>query len=309
MNLRLRVAVLVIFLAGIVVSSVFYLDRNTLAVFATPAPYLPLNHQSLLNPDSTEQLESMFERHDYQWPLPQGTTVPPLIVQQIPQDFPETKDMARKKSLFLRMLLPMALAENQKIGQQRRLIQEMYRQPDALPLPDSLVGKALDKLTQRYRIKEDFVMKSSLKQLLKRLDEIPASIVLAQGVIESGWGSSRFAMQGNSLFGEWTYNPQVGLAPQRRNANAKHLVKAFPNLLSSVKSYMKNINTGRAYREFRQMRANMRATSQPLEPLILASGLLRYSAKGQHYVDYVRKVIEVNKLHELDQLSLHMTLQ
>jgi Bax protein len=270
-------------------------------VFVDP----PLNSNELrsVSVSSSEELEQVFTAENFAWPL-QRENVPPLVLQALPKDFPAIADMSQKKALFLRVLLPMALLENHNIKQQRAVIEHMYAQPKLVPQPDSMVGKALDKITKRYRVETDFAMESRLQVLLARLDEVPPSLVLAQGVIESGWGSSRFALEGNSLFGQWTYNPKLGIAPKQRAETATHYVRAFPDLFSSVKAYMRNLNTGRAYRSFREMRSKMRVEQNRLDPLTLAGGLLAYSEKGQAYVNYVRKVIRINDLHLLDGQSL-----
>ena len=268
------------------------------------APYTNNLTLQPIVPKSTVELERLFDRAHYDWPLSQQQSVPPLLVQSLPGDFAEIDDTARKKALFLRALLPLVLMENQKLHNQRKLILQMLMQRNFAPRPDSLVEQALDRLTRRYRIDQDIGVKKSLAKLLIRLDEIPPSLVLAQGVIESGWGSSRFALQGNSLFGEWTYQPNQGLAPLNRNEHEHHFVRAFPDIYASLRSYMNNLNTGKSYQMFRIMRAEMRRKQQPLKSLELATGLEKYSTKGREYVDYVRKVIEANDLQELDELSL-----
>jgi Bax protein len=263
-------------------------------------------NQSLasITPKTTLELERFFEAANYVWPVKQSQVVPPLVIQSLPPDFPQVENMAQKKALFLRALLPLVLIENQKLRNQRQIILRMLTRPKSVPQPGSLVEQALDRLTRRYRVEQDNSMKKGLAKLLIRLDEIPPSLVLAQAVIESGWGSSRFALQGNSLFGEWTYHAEQGLAPRDRDADKSHFVRVFPDIYSSMRSYMNNLNTGKAYLSFRIMRAEMRRKQQPLRSLDLAIGLNKYSAKGREYVDYVRKVILVNDLRNVDELSL-----
>jgi Bax protein len=257
-----------------------------------------------ITPRNSIELERLFREADFGWPLPRQTAVPPLLVQSLPRDISAITGAERKKALFLRVLLPMVLMENQKIRSQRKLILQMLMAPKMVPRPGSLAEQALRRLILQYRIDRDIGLQKSLAKLLIRLDEIPPSLVLAQGVIESGWGSSRFALQGNSLFGEWTYRPSQGLAPQSLDDDRRHFVRSFPDIYSSLRSYMNNLNTGAAYQAFRIMRAEMRRKHQPLKAMELAAGLEKYSSRGLRYVDYVRKVIGVNNLQEFDELSL-----
>lgn len=141
--------------------------------------------------------------------------------------------------------------------------------------------------------------------LLQRVDVIPTSLVLAQAANESAWGTSRFALEGNNLFGQWCYVEGCGIVPERRIRGATHEVKRFDSIADAIEAYFLNINSHHLYKDFRDMRARMRRQQRDLDPMELAYGLGHYSERGDHYVDEVQAIIEKNSLQERDaQLSI-----
>ena len=132
--------------------------------------------------------------------------------------------------------------------------------------------------------------------LRRRLDVIPPSLVLAQAAKESGWGTSRFAREGNNLFGEWCFSEGCGIVPDRRAPGRTHEVRSFDSPRDAIDSYLMTLNTHRAYRELRSIRAQHRAQQEALSGLQLAAGLSRYSERGQAYVDEIRSLIRFNEL-------------
>jgi Bax protein len=133
--------------------------------------------------------------------------------------------------------------------------------------------------------------------LLERVDAVPTSIILAQGALESSWGSSRFTREGNSIFGMWTWKTP-GIVPSRREEGKTHKVKAYENVLEAVRAYHLTLNRVESYEEFRQLRRNTD------NPLILAEGLRFYSERGQDYVEDIKNVILSNDLQKYDNFSL-----
>jgi len=140
-----------------------------------------------------------------------------------------------------------------------------------------------------------------LDQMLYRLDVIRAGLALGQAAYESGYGTSRFAVQGNSLFGQWTYGGD-GIVPQEQRTSSKgdHRIRAFDWPFDSVRGYFINLMSHPAYEDFRRLRAEMRAAGKLLESLTLADGLLRYSERGQDYVDALKAMIQHNGLDRAD---------
>lgn len=150
-------------------------------------------------------------------------------------------------------------------------------------------------LAKRYRIKSDdpAVIR---QRLLIKVDTIPPALVMAQGAMESAWGTSRFAVEGNNYFGQWCFRPGCGLVPEARSDDKNHEVRLFPTPQASVNSYMRNLNSHPAYRDFRKARAELRAQNERLNSCYLAQGLVHYSEKGNHYVETLKTLIRVNHL-------------
>jgi Bax protein len=140
--------------------------------------------------------------------------------------------------------------------------------------------------------------------LLKRVDIIPPSIALAQAAEESGWGTSRFALEGNAPFGQYTFDDGNGLIPERREDGKRHLIRTYEHLLDGVRSYAQNLNIHEAYRQFRRQRAEMRAHGQELDGVKLVPALLAYSERGQAYVETVETIIRANNLAPFDRARL-----
>jgi len=155
-------------------------------------------------------------------------------------------------------------------------------------------------LLKRYKAGGEITEVDAQMELLRRTDEIPVALVLAQAANESGWGTSRFAREGNSLFGQWTFRKSTsGLVPDSRSQDAAHRVRSFESIRASVRAYLRNLNVGHAYVELRKLRAAMRKRGEPLDPLILATGLKRYSQRGEAYVEEIKALILSNRLQYL----------
>lgn len=245
------------------------------------------------------QLETVFDGHGYTWP-PQAP-LPRLAIDRFPPDIGQL-EVARKKALFFRGLLPLVEAENSRIRAQRRFIEERF----ALgPLrPGTRNWNQIEKLADLYRVAGDLNDPVVREILLRRVDEVPAALVLAQAANESAWGTSRFAREANNLFGLWTYKKDLGMVPAQRMEGAKHFVRVFPDLRSSVRVYLFNLNIGHAYVDMRRARAAMRGAGIEFDAESLAEGLLRYSERGEEYVAEIRAMISSNGLGQLGPLAL-----
>jgi Bax protein len=262
------------------------------------APLAPVPLEPV-SADSVPQLEARFSALNYQWP-PEGD-VPPLVVDHLPAGF-DSLDPARRKSVFFRSLLPVVLAENRYILEQRTLLLRQFDRGDLVP--GSRAWTRVQEIAQRYRVEGDLNAVGVRKKLLRRVDKVPSGLVLAQAANESAWGTSRFARQGNNLFGQWTYREEAGLMPRDRPEGASHFVRAFPDVRSSVRAYLHNINIGHAYKRLRRLRARMRREGRDLDPVTLAAGLERYSERRGDYVDEIRAMIVGNGLNRLGQFRL-----
>ncbi|HEC18604.1 MAG TPA: flagellar biosynthesis protein FlgJ [Gammaproteobacteria bacterium] len=279
----------------------------TAMVVAAQTPLKPAISQATqakhVDADTARALDSVFENLDYPWPPGNGKEVPPVVLKKLPTDFGKALPPNKRRELFLRALLPIVLIENQRLREQRELARWLLEE-DKLPAEGSPMRDWLEKTARQLRVRGDLNDPAVRKKILMRLDEIPPALALAQAAIETGWGSSRFALEGNSLFGQWTFTKGDGLAPNQRDADATHLVASFPDLRASVRAYMRNLNTSNAYHEFRTYRAKARATGQPLRAYELASHLHRYSARGENYIAEIQRIIRSPSIAALAKASL-----
>ncbi len=250
--------------------------------------------------DSAAGLADELDAMEFPWPP--ESSVPRIQVEHFPGDMADL-DADARKAVFFRALLPLVLHENAMLRHHRDNARALL-QGGAPPEPGTDERVYLGQLKERYRVEGDLNDAAVRQQLLRRIDAVPASLALAQAANESGWGTSRFTREANNLFGEWTWNEDQGLLPQQRAEGATHFVRIFPDLHASVRSYIHNINVGHAYGELRQQRATLREQGEPLDGMTLASGLIRYSERGQAYVDEVRAMIRQNGLHRLPDLEL-----
>ncbi|HEX6549879.1 MAG TPA: glucosaminidase domain-containing protein [Gammaproteobacteria bacterium] len=252
-----------------------------------------------IRPPSAEALQNIFSSQDYAWP-PQDA-VPPYAITSLPYGL-GTLDRDEKKTVFFRALLPIVLAENLRIWNQRAFLLEQFGHGAVDPQSDA--GQNLKALAERYRVEGDLNNPRTREILLQRVDVVPVALVLAQAAQESGWGTSRFALEANNLFGIWTWDEDEGSTPINRPNDASHFVRIYPDVQTSVRAYLHNINIGFAYADFRALRARMRSRGQALDPLALAGTLDRYSTAGDLYIANIRAMIRSNDLGKLGNLSL-----
>jgi Bax protein len=161
------------------------------------------------------------------------------------------------------------------------------------------------KLARDYHVSDiDFSQNKTWNILLKRVDGLPNSLVLAQAITKSGWGTSRFARHGNNYFGQWCNKPACGIVPKRRPKGATYEVKKYATAIDSVKGYILNINVFSSYRKLRNLRSELRSKREKLTGIVLAQGLSHYSQKGKRYIENLKSII---KKYDLEQLDKHMT--
>ena len=158
--------------------------------------------------------------------------------------------------------------------------------------------KWLDNKFKQYGIKDN-----NLSDLKTRMDEIPVSLAIAQAATETGWGTSRFAQEGNALFGQWTLSGD-GIKPAAANANSTHKIMKFKVLKASVRAYQRNLNTNRSYKKFRKIRAIQRDNNNKLNSLELVKYLDKYAETGIEYTKNLKKIIQQNSLTELDNVNI-----
>ena len=240
---------------------------------------------------------SLFEDLDYDLSkIRKGKKVKPFYISLLPKDLSLIEDTKERKELFIKIVLPLILQENDKIEKDRK---ELFR---------VLAKKSNTKEEKnwlKWKFKEYKIKNSDISELKIRMDIIPVSLAIAQAAIESGWGTSRFALEGNALYGQWTWSDN-GLKPLE-NVDGDHKVMQFKILTASIKAYKKNLNTHSGYIEFREARANLRNQNEKVTGLKLTQYLDKYSAQGKKYTKTLETTIKKNSLSDFENAKLLST--
>jgi Bax protein len=224
----------------------------------------------------------------------QKKLVKPVALTLLPNEIKMIESTQKRKEFFIQIILPLILKENNNIKLDRiRLFSIINKSNNS-----SLEKKWLDKKYKQYGVPS-----KDLTILKIRMDEIPVSLAIAQAAKETGWGTSRFAQEGNALFGQWTWSGE-GLKPKDSDKNEGHKVMRFNVLQASVRAYQRNLNTHSSYRAFRSARAQLRDKGKPLDSLILAKYLDEYAQTGDQYVEVLQKIIKQNNLKDFDDAKL-----
>lgn len=213
-------------------------------------------------------------------------------------NFAEIRDVNEKKSTFFGYLHPLVNQVNDDIASQRAFIISLEAMPEVGESKSqflSLVNRYLVKKERALFNKGELDFNQTKSILLKRVDTLPAALVLMQAANESAWGTSRFALQANNLFGQWCFTPGCGVVPTGRPEGEHYEVRKFSHPIDSIKSYFNNINTGHAYVTLRELRAQQRELDQELDATLLAEGLEQYSIRREEYVIEIQNMIRVNK--------------
>ena len=220
--------------------------------------------------------------------------VKPIYFTQFPRDLDALESTKLKKETFIKIVLPLIVAENERIIADREKL---------INLSKKKFTTDLEKQWIRQKLLEYKVKKGDLDELLIRMDIIPTSIALAQAAKESGWGTSRFALEGNAIFGQWTWSGQ-GIAPLDRESNKNHKILKFPILRASVKAYQNNLNTHKSYSKFRQKRSFLREKNKKVAGLELTETLNNYAQTGSEYTKKLNQIIKQNRLTDFEPVRL-----
>jgi len=223
-----------------------------------------------------------------------GQKVKPIYLTKLPKDLISLGSTRQKRELFIKIVLPLILDENKKITEDRKKLFKILNKN---------FNTAGEKVWLKRRFKEYKIADKDLGKLKMRMDIVPVSIALAQAANESGWGTSRFALEGNALFGQWTWSKK-GISPKNKDPDASHKILQFQVLKASVRAYKNNLNTHNAYKEFREIRAQLRQEGKPIIGLDLTKYLKNYAAIGEKYVAILEDIIEKNSLTDFDQANL-----
>lgn len=242
------------------------------------------------------RLAAELEARGYAWP-PEAP-VPRLAVKAMPGDM-AALGIAQRKALFFRIVLPLVMAENERLARQRARLEQAFAR--GVLWHGTHAWRFVQRLASSFGLQGDLNDPDFRARLLRRVDTLPLGLALAQAANESAWGMSRFAVQGNALFGQWTWVADAGITPLQRATGARHSVRAYPNLQASVRAYMHNLNVGHAYQDLRHLRARLRAQGQEPDGHGLAGMLQRYSERGEAYIAEIRGMIRSNHLDHLGQ--------
>jgi len=223
-----------------------------------------------------------------------GQAVKPVYLSKLPKDLKRIKSTQKKKDTFIKIVMPLILDENSKILEDRKkLFKILGKQSNSRG----------EKVWLKRRFKDYRIEKEDIAELKLRMDIIPTSLAIAQAAKESGWGTSRFALEGNAMFGQWTWGKN-GIEPKDKKINQDHKILKFPMLRSSVRAYMANLNTHRGYKEFREARAELRGKNKTMSGLDLVNYLYNYAQTGSEYVKVLKKIIKQNELTDFDNSVL-----
>ena len=243
---------------------------------------------------NTQTVLNLFEDLEYDLDhVRNKKKVKPIYFTRLPKDLNTIKSVNEKKETFLQILLPLIVAENENIIKDRKYLLKILKDNE------SKEGKAW--LSKKYKVYK--VSDRKIDELLEKIDIIPTSIALAQAAKESGWGTSRFALEGNAIYGQWTWNGD-GIEPLEKTVGQNHKILKFPLLRASVKAYINNLNTHRGYKSFRVKRAELRKKNKKLAGLELIHELENYAQTGKKYTKILQKIIEQNNLDELEAVTI-----
>ena len=218
----------------------------------------------------------------------------PVEIGKLPYELKEIQSVKKRKELFIQIVLPLILEENNKILLDRKKLFAILNKNNN----SNSDNEWLIKKFNQYGVSN-----KDIPTLKRRMDIIPPSMAIAQAAKETGWGTSRFALEGNALFGQWTYTDK-GIKPAAAEAGTTHKVMMFNVLKSSVRAYTRNLNTHKSYRKMRYIRAIQRDNKGNLNSLELVDYLDRYAETGKEYTIILKKIIDQNNLIDFDDVKI-----
>jgi Bax protein len=244
---------------------------------------------------NTQTVMNLFEDLEYSLDEVRDVKqVKPIYFTRLPKDLDKIRSVTRKKETFLQIVLPLIVAENEKIENDREYLFKIITDNDS---EEKRVW--LSKKFREYKVQDN-----SISELIEKIDIVPTSIALAQAAKESGWGTSRFALEGNAIFGQWTFNG-VGIEPLEKDDDKTHKILKFPILRASVKAYITNLNTHPSYKGFREKRQEARDRNKKPSGIDLIDELESYAETGKEYTKILKQIIEQNNLEEFEPVTIN----
>ena len=244
---------------------------------------------------SASTIKQLFQDTDYNLKdVRKKKLVKPVALTLLPSEIKMIENTNKRKEFFIQIVLPLILQENNNIRVDRKTLFKIINKNN---------NTKVEKQWLEKKYKQYGVVSRDLSTLKIRVDEIPVSLAIAQAAKETGWGTSRFAQEGNALFGQWTWSGD-GLKPKEAKDGEDHKVMKFNVLQASVRAYQRNLNTHSSYKDFRNARAELRDLDKPLDSIELSKHLNKYAETGNQYVEVLQKIIEQNKLKDFDEAKL-----
>ena len=244
---------------------------------------------------SASTIEELFKSTNYSLDdVRKNKLVKPISLTLLPAEITKIENVKKRKDLFIQIILPLVIAENNNIKLDRKKL-------------FTILNKNKNSMAEQNWLNSKFkqygVISKDLPTLKVRMDEIPTSMIIAQAAKETGWGTSRFAQEGNALFGQWTWSGE-GIKPANADKDTTHKIMKFNVLQASVKAYQRNLNTHSSYRDFRSARAEMRDNGEKLDSTALTEHLDSYAETGKEYVKILQQIIRQNNLEDFDDAKL-----
>ena len=244
---------------------------------------------------SASTIDQLFKDTDYNLKdVRKNKLVKPVSLSLLPKEIKMIENVQKRKDLFIQIILPLVIKENNNIRLDRK---KLFR------ILNKSKNTRKEKVWLLKKFKQYGVVNKDLSTLKVRMDEVPISMAIAQAAKETGWGTSRFALEGNALFGQWTWSGE-GIKPAGADDDSTHKIMKFKVLQASVKAYQRNLNTHNSYKEFRSARAELRDRGKKLDSIILSQYLDRYAETGKKYVKILQLIIKQNQLTDFDDAKL-----
>ena len=244
---------------------------------------------------SASTLEQLFKDEKYNLSdVRKNKIVKPITIGLLPKEIKKIESTKKRKDLFIKIVLPLVLEENNRIKLDRKRLFVILNKNN---------NTKSEKEWLKKKFKQYGVLNNDLSTLKIRMDEIPVSLAIAQAAKETGWGTSRFALEGNALFGQWTWTGE-GIKPAGADSDTTHKVMKFKVLKASVRAYQRNLNTHSSYKKFRKARAIQRDNEEILNSIELVKYLNKYAETGEEYTKVLKKIIEQNSLRDFDDAKM-----
>ena len=244
---------------------------------------------------SAATIEELFKSTGYKLEDVRKTKlVKPISLTLLPTEIKKIENTKKRKDLFIQIILPLIIKENNYIRLDRKKL---------FGILNKSINTKSEKIWLNSKFKQYGVVGKDLSTLKVRMDEVPVSMAIAQAAKETGWGTSRFAQEGNALFGQWTWSGE-GIKPSEADDDTTHKVMKFNVLQASVRAYNRNLNTHSSYKNFRKTRAELRDKRKKLDSMILSEHLDKYAEIGKEYVKVLQQIIKQNNLTDFDDARL-----